>query len=185
MTKKTASILVSVLILGGIAYLAYSAFNPKLKGKQKETIATLVETHSISRGRAAYYKFVCSGIPTMSHGGSASYNSVIGEKYMAYYDSLDCDNLSIDWTRPLFLEDELTEMSMGEIVLSISSGILQPMVKFEYQVDGINYRQVQYMEDDFDKINPQIKEGATFQVEYWLQNPQRSIMRFEGNLSPY
>jgi hypothetical protein len=115
MIEKYRSVIFSLLILGGIIYLAYKSFKPvPFNGNETETIVIFVKKIPVKNGYSSYYQFVCNGEVVETHGPDISY-SVIGEKYRGVYDSLNCENLVVKKTQPVFLDNEETQHTLGVI----------------------------------------------------------------------
>jgi hypothetical protein len=73
-------------------------------------------------------------------------------------------------SKPLFYTDESTTMTNAK-VLKVS----KKMVKFSFEVNTEKYTCYQYT----DKEITEFKKGNTIQIEYWDQNPHRSIILFK------
>lgn len=171
-------IVLLVVLTGGIGYLAFRSFSsPSFKGTPVETIVTLVNRGSIkSAGFYGEYIFYC-GDTTVQAQGRFLYDAVTGDKYMASYDSLDCQNVKISYDRPVFSDLERTGSEVGEIY-ETSLFFEEPYIKFKYKIDGKTYERYQIV----DKIileRSDVKKTARFPIQYLLDNPKRSIMYFE------
>lgn len=173
MKNNTVSVVVvSLLILGGILFLALKSFKKKpFKGTPKDTVVTIAEFSAVKSGFATYYQFECNEKMVLLKGGGRIMHAVVGEKFRAIYDENNCKNVRIFYDQPLFLNDEDTNEAEG-VITGFSSG----KVHFKYTVGDKTFKKLQFLEDNFRKENPQIQEGNKFRVQFWLQNPQRAIL---------
>ncbi|WP_421750705.1 hypothetical protein [Croceimicrobium sp.] len=159
-------------LVGG--YLVYISFRTKpFKGAAVDSVFTISNFRSIRSGTSVYFRFNCNGKEVEEHGGSKDAFTIIGEKYHGVYDQQDCENFRIDYNRPLFLPKEKTNIVLGRIL-----NVRESTIFYEIRVEGTKYEKLQFMEEGYREKYPEIDKGADFPVEYWLRNPQRSIMRF-------
>lgn len=172
--KNMSFILIITLLIGGIGYLAFRSFStPSFKGTPQKTVVVLKKVIPIKNGFTNEYEFMC-GEKISEVSKSARLTQVIGDKYEALYDSLNCDNIKILYEIPLFLKHEETRESMAKIIEIGRAGVL-----FQYKVEGRVFERMQYQEKGFRDKHPHIEEGAKFPIKHWIKNPQRSIMYFE------
>jgi hypothetical protein len=143
------------------------------------TVATIVERDFSTTGQA-YIKYEYYAGTENYQGLCVEYLSWVpnGEKYLLAYDSLYPEipkyvgGLSAD--HPVFLPGEVTKYTVGKIRLPRKNDIL---IEFEYTISGVYYKRIQFLEGRHSSRNqPQLVNGATFLVEYWVQNPKRAII---------
>lgn len=101
---------------------------------------------------------------------------VIGYKCILEYDSLDPNQFLLHREKPLFLAGEQTVFSVGD-VSEIGGG----SYAFHYKaiINGKekeigNYQNLNWGESV--KSHLELKKYAKFVVEYWKENPRRSIL---------
>lgn len=171
---KLSILIIVVIILGGLGYLAFRSFSTKeFKGERKKTIVTIIKVIPYRSGFTNVFRYQCKDnfnevlLPSRL-------TQVIGGKYEGYYDSLDNKNVVILYEKPVFVGGEKTKGVLGTIIEIGSAGVL-----FNYQVKGIEYESMQYMEKGYRSKYSKIKEGVEFSIKYWVKNPQRSIMYFD------
>lgn len=169
---QTVIFVVVLLVAIPVVHRFYN--RPKaLVGKPVETTVLLEKKIRYGSGYAFHFLFKCANEEN-SFDRAIELGIIEGERFMAVYDSLNCENVKVDYSRPVFLSTENTIRETGQITKVGSAGVM-----FTYPVKGEIFEKVQYMEKDYRKMNPEIHVGANFPVSYWTQNPKRAIMYFE------
>jgi hypothetical protein len=173
--------LIIVIVLSTVLLLMgwiWSVYNKKTKiMNPMNGVVTLVEISPMKSGFSATYEYLCGNQVMYCNGATPMY-FVIGDKYWAYIDSLDCSSIKIDYARPLFTTDELTQEVIGEIFNVTNVPLLGwEYVKFKYKtIDGTEFKRLQSVNKEYlDKNKNSIKKSK-FKVKYWIKNPQRSVI---------
>jgi hypothetical protein len=109
------------------------------------------------------------------------YGEIEKEMYLLKYDTLNPNKVEICYTKPIFLADEKTDLCSGEILKIYN--YKWPFgkayaVRYTYSLAGVLFEREQDIPIDFAKY-PKLKEGKKILVEYWIDNPQRAILRYE------
>lgn len=139
----------------------------------KPTIFTLKRNVSGRNGGSSEYLFECNNARKQVQ-SLKLYESIIGDKYMGVYDSLNCDEFVIYFDKPVFLESEKTLFTDGEIYEI--GPFFMPYFKFRYKVGHKIYTRYQQLSLDYKKNTVEINKGDVYSVEYLVDNPGRSIM---------
>jgi hypothetical protein len=92
-----------------------------------------------------------------------------GEKFKVYYDCNNPYRNTLVTDSPLFLPEESVGCTTGKIV-KCSTGS-NTKITFEYEVNGKSYRKIQVFDGFYS-----LQKSASFEVDYWTENPQRSIL---------
>ena len=104
-----------------------------------------------------------------------------GDTYEILYNPQDLREIYILEDKPLFLEGEAIDTTIGVITNSpkadVGDGYKRTCADFDYIGDSREYKRTQVIQVPFDKPLI-IKKGMKFRVRYWLHNPQRSILDF-------
>jgi hypothetical protein len=170
---------------GCAAWKAYWADDPPViipKERLRTTVATYVRyVWRYSESNYSLFEYEVDGVLYRLH--SNKYGFVPGEKFMLQYDDLDpsdrsgAKNMMILFSQPVFLSGERTTYTWGELK---KTGKYYNIISYTYHIDGDEkeYHRILYLpEGDIVKNHPQLLvPGAKFVVEYWLDNPKRSIL---------
>jgi hypothetical protein len=107
---------------------------------------------------------------------------VIGDKYDLMYDSLRPNVSKINFRKPVFLKDEQTSIAVGRIsqYSGLSDSISDYYISISYTVNGKDY--IKSL-NNYEKIT--VARDYEFQVEYWVENPKRSIIHFDRPITHY
>lgn len=98
-------------------------------------------------------------------------NYVIGEKFEVMYSEKNPDINRVVISNPIFLKDEKTSFVEGVI----SRKYMGNIIAYKYEIKGINY--IKDLECKHN-IFRNLEIGQTFPVEFLIDHPARSIMRF-------
>lgn len=100
--------------------------------------------------------------------------NVVNEKYIIKVNSKKPDHYSVVGWKPVFTKDEMTKVGVCKITSIIKKA--NPLVLFEYSVNGVSYKRGQFLPD---LTYSELKEGSLYEVEYWVDNPQRAIIHID------
>lgn len=145
----------------------------RFQGNPIKTVVTLI---GFENGRApqSIYSYRCNDQKIINEDTRLLYQ-VVGEKYMAEYDSSDCLRLKIFYDQPLFQQDEKVEVGLGTIVEVGSAGVV-----FSYIYKNKSYKKLQYIESDSIAKKRNIQVGKQYNILIWVENPNRSIIYFDN-----
>lgn len=107
--------------------------------------------------------------------------NVIGEKYVLEYDAENPEEHRVISYKPLFLKEEKTSFVKGNIrrVFKFKkftrNGSIYA-ITFEYTVNERTYKKTQDLPPNYKELYPALKKGNQYKVEYWIKNPERSII---------
>ncbi len=109
------------------------------------------------------------------------YGEIEEEKYMVKYDTLNNTNVEICYFSPVFLEFEKTGYCKGKVIKTFN--YKWPFgkaycVRYEYILGGVIFEREQEIPNNFEKY-PKLEKEQIVPVEYWIDNPQRAILRYE------
>jgi hypothetical protein len=104
-------------------------------------------------------------------------NDVVGEKFVLIYDSLHPRRYPlIDFSKPVFLPNEITEKTTCIIEYPIVISHKKKYIRFQYYVNGKGeYRGTQLVLPKKDSTLD-FKKGDRFEGESWKNNPRRVII---------
>ena len=102
---------------------------------------------------------------------------VYGEKFQLEYNQDNPSESKIYRDLPVFQKDESTNYTIGRLI-SYDSWFFRDMV-YKFWIENRFYGKCQYQENDSSSRYPNVKEGQLFVVEYWLENPKRSIIHLD------
>ncbi len=122
----------------------------------------------------AKYITFCNGI-TQEISAGHSQSQIPGDKYEIEIDSLDCENFLIKYHSPVILEEEKFFKTRAIITQTVDLEIMS-LIKFEYTINEILYKRIQYMKPNWKETYPKIQVGKQIDVLYWQKNPQRSVL---------
>jgi hypothetical protein len=118
----------------------------------------------------------------------ANSGNVIGEKFIVVYEEKKPSNNIVLRYSPVFLDSEFNflKQTKGKITddihkfnFSNNQYIPNYGIEFEYIVNGRKFVKSQSLPRDFKQNFPSIEKGMEFEVEYWLENPQRAIIHLD------
>jgi|GEM_PF-7051348 len=170
---------------GCAAWKTFWADDPPVlipQNRLRKTVATYVNyVWRFTERNYSLFEYEVNGVLYRFH--SNKYGFVPGEKFMLQYDELDpgnneeSSNMELLYSQPVFLTGERTAYTWGEL---LRTGEYNNVLSYTYRIDGVDkdYHRTLYLPDgDIVKNHPQLLEpGAKFVVEYWLDNPKRSIL---------
>ena len=115
-----------------------------------------------------------------------SRTAVIGEVFPSTYNPKNPEEFFVVSWKPIFLEGEISMTAIGEVIREPSSlGISDNESKeysthyleFAFMRNGAMYRKFQHLPPMYiQKDSGTIVKGRKFEVEYWVENPQRAII---------
>lgn len=98
---------------------------------------------------------------------------VLGDVFVIEYDSLDPAHIRHTLTyKPVFLDKEKRGFTIAKVVVINKN---RRDFGFDYTVNCIKHRRYQYLEK-VAKYYPILSKNALYLIEYWFDNPQRSII---------
>tara|TARA_B100000809_G_scaffold95683_1_gene94335 strand:+ start:362 stop:988 length:627 start_codon:yes stop_codon:yes gene_type:complete len=162
-----------------IVYLFVVIFNVKtdkedlswqelLKGV---TIGKVVDISGAANGSNAILEFSIDG-KTYEKLIESTY--VRGDKFKVEYRIKNHKDSKVLRDYPLFVEGENTKLVIGKLI-TYNSSIFRSS-KFDYWVDKKKYERRQYEKENSKELYPNVEEGQLFVIEYWKQDPRRSII---------
>ncbi|MCH4554132.1 hypothetical protein [Aestuariibaculum lutulentum] len=102
---------------------------------------------------------------------------VYEEKFQLEYNRDNPSENKIYRELPVFQEGELVNYTVGKLV-SYNSWFFRNMV-YKFWIEDRFYVEGQYQEEDSNTKYTNVEEGQLFVVEYWLDNPKRSIIHLD------
>lgn len=101
---------------------------------------------------------------------------VLGDKFELVYDTIYPEGVrKLLAYKPVFLKDEKTGFTIGEVSFAKKSDYL---FVFKYKVNAIKHERIQFLENEVRTFRS-LSKGGVYMVEYWLDNPQRSILYYD------
>ncbi len=103
------------------------------------------------------------------------------EKCKIRYDLNDPNQIEILYWHPCFLPNEPTFVTNAEIKLIQKANILSKLnnINFQYTFGDIQFERNQILPPNYKELYPDLKEGQTYEVECWVENPQRAIIHLD------
>jgi hypothetical protein len=144
--------------------------------RKKITVATIINpeviwlhgnTHSDLTYNANGKKYNCTAYYLPGR--------VKDEKFLISYDTINPSQSELLIEKPIFLDNERTKKTVGTIKFPNRNTVF---LEFEYYVDNVKFHKTQILEKNKVK-NPGFKKGEKYEVEYWEENPQRSIIHID------
>lgn len=176
-------ILILVAIIVGIIWIfKTTGKEPQIK-EPKYTIGEIVRftQGTKSSGLGAVVQYIVDEIEYEKTIGSyANKANIIGEKYKIKYDEKNPERCIVLTENPVFLKNELTQSTKGVIKkFSLTSHKGKTSFEYEYSIDDKKFSKSQTVLSNYKDLYPSLKEGATYQVEYWRKNPKRAIIHLD------
>jgi len=168
-------ILILVVMISIIIFALVISFSPSQIKNGIETYAEISDFKSVSSsGRRSVFTYKVDGLNYNLWG---YYNNTLvrGDKFIIKYKESKPTNATILLDRPVFLENEQTTETVGEIVRLIL--FLNRELYFEYAVNGVIYTRIQKVPKDYKSLYPKLSVGQKFRVIYWNENPRRAIIK--------
>ena len=149
-------------------------FNRTQVSSYKETFGYV---NGVTNNKHIYY--TVKDVNYKSDFDRSYYGEIDNEKYSLKYDSLNPENVVINYTKPIFTNDEKTSFCKG-VILKITN-YKWPFgnaygISYQYKHSGIVFER----EQDISYVDYlKLKVGKNIKVEYWVQNPQRAVASFK------
>ncbi len=104
-----------------------------------------------------------------------------GEKCYLRYNEYQPDEAKVLAWRVTYLPDEVTFKVEGYIKRIYWFSFSEPKHSFEYIyiIDGDEYFRAQTLPPHYKLVYPNLKVGQKFEVECWVDNPERAIMHLD------
>lgn len=173
-------ILIMGAVLSGIIWIFILTNDSPEINNPKYTIGEIVRftQGTKSSGLGAVIQYVVDEIEYETTIGSfADKANVIGEKYKVKYDSQNPEKRVVLTESPVFLDDELTRTTKGKITkFSLTSHKGRTGFIFKYKISNKDFIKAQTIQSNYKEQYPDLKEGNSYEVEYWEQNPERAII---------
>ena len=191
--KKTVKgyiplVLILLSLIGGIVFVFIESAPINDLENKKLTIGTIVrlEQGQKSSGLDAVVAYDFKDDRFEEIIGSSKYEAnVIGEKYKVLFDSVNPNQAIVLDYQPVFEKTEKKRVTIGKVTrlfrFSWTDGKYIPnyAIEFSYQVDNSEFIKSQSLPKGFRDEYPDLKEGSVYEVEYWLKNPKRAIMKLK------
>lgn len=150
---------------------------------------------SISRSKWRKVEHYVNGIRKEEYTGIGLNGNCIGDVYEILVNPKNLEDIYLLNERPLFLKDEAVGKTIGWIKKDYKSEVITEYkgaypkfmdydkgynhvsVRYYYIVNNKQFQRVQDFSVPVDSILD-FKKGMKFQVRYWLENPQRSILDY-------
>jgi|SRR5690554_171459 len=181
-------VLILLAVIGGIIWIFIESAPITDLENKKVAIGTIVrhEQGQKSSGLDAVISYNYKDNVFEERIGSSKYEAnVIGEKYKVLFDSINPNKAIILDYQPIFEKSERTKVTIGKITrlyrFSWTDGKYIPnyAIEFSYYVDSTELTKSQSLPKDFKAEYPDLKEGVEYEVEYWIKNPKRAIMKLK------
>lgn len=170
MTKRNATILLTILILTIVGYSFYRAYTlNKLYGTNKKTIGLVY-----NQGKNIVYYYNVNGVKLKGI-IPRSQNYYLGgaEEYYIYYDSIDPKESVIDFTKPHIDSQFFSQATSLPINTSFAVG--KQFVQFRYIVNNDTLSRSVYYEFTRETMHTKNK---TFRVLYKKTDPSVAYINF-------
>ncbi len=183
---KTYLVLGALLLFSGwLVWKAIDAGRPPKIIHPEYTVGTLtnLKQGQKSSGLEAVIIFHVDNKVYEKRIGSSKYKAnILGEKYMIVYEEKNPSKNFVLTYQPIFRQSELTKRCTGTITriywFSWSNNEYRPNhgIEFEYVINGKKFKKAQSLPKNYKEKYKNIKEGASYDVEYWKKNPKRAII---------
>ncbi len=100
----------------------------------------------------------------------------LGEAFITLYNPNNIEEFLIQEWNPAFFKNEETKKTICKVIR-----ISRSSVSFEYIIDGKKYEKCQVLPSNYKNKYPTLNKGQNYEVEYWVENPLRSIMHLDTN----
>ena len=107
----------------------------------------------------------------------------IGEKFIIEYEQKNPAINQVRLDKPIFLKNEKTSYTIG-IIDTYNPNYLRE-ISFIYFVDGKQYKQSYKPIENSEIEYPDLKEAGKYIVEFWEENPKRSIILLNKPTTKY
>ncbi len=184
-------VLILLVLVGGLVWLfIYTGAKPTIENPQFAVgHITGFKQAQKSAGLDAIVVFQANGNDYEIRISSLKYQAnVKGEKFKIKYEKTDPTKNIILKYDPVFVSGEKTKSAEGTITRLYQFNWLvnqeQPKegVEFEYVVKDKVMKKSQVLPPKYKSQFPDLKEGKAYTVEYWEQNPERSIIHLNKPL---
>ncbi len=164
----------AILLIGYILIYSLAKFGlwldkkevEKIEVNKSEVVGVIIKVGSM-KGSYAVAEYFVNNKRYERKDDSPANDIYIGEHYVIFYNKVNPSESRIDYTKPIFLSEEVTKKTTGIIITKDWAKI-----KFSYTVDGVEHTRFQKISDV-----KRIGEGETFTVEYLVSNPNIAILR--------
>lgn len=104
-----------------------------------------------------------------------------GEKSYLRYNRNDPNDVQILYWKPTFLREEQTILACGHIKKVYWFHWKEPKhaLTYTYTIEGVSITRVQVLPPNYKELYPDLKEGQSYEVECWAENPQRAVIHLE------
>lgn len=145
------------------------------------TVGTLIKIERRAKGSNSILQYnVNNQIYVVTAGHCANKLNIIGEKYKIKYDKLEPSKGIVLEEQPVFLKDEKTLVIQGKVKrISLVSQKGKKELIFTFEINDTQFSRSQSIEKDYKEQYPDLKEGRSYEVEYWEQNPERAIIHLD------
>lgn len=150
------------------------------RSKWKKTIGYVV-ARTYGRVGTRIFKYKVDGVVYESRGEQGLRGETLGDAYEILYNPRNPEKIYVLDHRPVFLEHEQTNFTEGVIVGNVGTSqyrnYLNLYPKYKYFAQGRKFIRAQQIQIPVDS-SIHIEKGMKFRVQYWVQNPQRSILLY-------
>ncbi len=131
-------------------------------------------------GSGAWIEHYLYGNRYSAFDGLNFWGIVLGDRFNILYDPSNPESFKVISWEPVFTEEEETKTIKGELVRLSQfkwwGDDSRYSIKFDYEVNRETYTRGQDLPPNYKTIYPTLSVGQTFEVKYWVSNPQRAII---------
>ena len=180
LAKFFAFVCIAILMF----FLVISEYVKENKGIETNcantTSATVVGTSANNSLSMLTFEYKCKNQTILSLANAPLFVN-LGDKFSALMDTCNCTNLQVDYTKPIFDNDELVVLSWGT-VFEVKQRPLSGwyFVGFEFKTkSGKRYQGKQHINKTLFNHLIQNKTAKKYRVLYALENPKRNCILWE------
>jgi hypothetical protein len=150
---------------------------------QNKASTEWVETIGYIEGNTSncYIHYEVAGVKYKTRYASKYGSLDEGEKSSLKYNKINPTEVEILYWKPIFLKEESTIIFSGCIkkIYWFHWKESKYAVRYTYNINGVNIRREQVLPPNYKELYPNLKEGQSYQVECWAENPQRAIIHLD------
>lgn len=175
--KELIVALFVVVILGVSFYKIYSfQDNKHWNSIEKENVIAVVTGYA-SGPKASNSAIATYVVKGEEYSLTIENGYVLGEKFRLEYNINKPSENRIFREFPVFEKNEKTNYVIGKLI-SYDSWFFRSD-NYEFWINDKVYTEGNYHNKELKIKHPNIKEGKLYLVEYWVENPKRSIMHLD------
>ncbi len=168
---KSDYLILAIMAVGVIGVIFYNIYAPVISNPS-ETIGEVIGKDRISKSRVSVYQYSVDGTVYQVNGWDRAYN---GDLYVVEYDPKDPSSARVLAHKPALPPGDSTSTIMATI---IESHFINRMVTYQFEVGEYYFERLQKLPPDESIRDPKYALGNRIQIEYSVENPNHSKIRY-------